>query len=238
MESKDFEKIEKLYHYTTYNTGKLIMKSRTLRSGNLNKMNDYYESRRNFVWNLSGEKNIYKNILNEYRNYSQISLTYDTRKRFDIPAMWGHYANKGKGVCLIFDKEKLIKTLKSSTFVKGKVKYNSNYNSILIGNDIRNKREIKHFFAKHKKRIFMHKTSDWKYEQEYRLILNCPHGNYFHIHDCLIGVIINSIILSEKEVAKIKQELFHYNIPIYEYIIFCGCMYLIGSKGYVVEREI
>ena len=59
----------------------------------------------------------------EIRLYQQVSLTRDfCRMGFDIPAMWGHYGDKGKGVCVIFDKKKLLDNLSSSIF-SGEVDY-------------------------------------------------------------------------------------------------------------------
>lgn len=47
--------------------------------------------------------------------YRQISLTIDDMEQnklgFDLHQMWGLYADKGKGVCLVFDKDTLCNNL-------------------------------------------------------------------------------------------------------------------------------
>ena len=56
-----------------------------------------------------------KNLLleAELRRYQQISFAQDrecedcTYLGFDLHSMWGLYADKGYGVCLVFDKDKL-----------------------------------------------------------------------------------------------------------------------------------
>ena len=48
---------------------------------------------------------IHKKMKEDYYKYQQISLTMDgNRMGFDIPAMWGHYAQNGNGVCLVLTK--------------------------------------------------------------------------------------------------------------------------------------
>ena len=48
--------------------------------------------------------------------YRQISLTIDDMEQnklgFDLHQMWGLYADKGKGVCLVFDKDTKVSQVK------------------------------------------------------------------------------------------------------------------------------
>ena len=68
--------------------------------------------------------------------YRQISLIKDNVRQqgFNIPAMWAHYAERGRGVCLVFDKKKLLSGL-GKNMRRGKVKYKVKYDPSLIINE-------------------------------------------------------------------------------------------------------
>lgn len=97
-----------LYHYTTFESAVKIITSKTMLFSKIERLNDINES--------SGYRILYSNASEEdknrydlrLRNFKQISLTTDieNRKGFNIPAMWGHYASRGSGVCLVFDRVK------------------------------------------------------------------------------------------------------------------------------------
>lgn len=61
---------------------------------------------------------------NELSKYRQISFTKDNAHRsgYAIPAMWAHYAERDYGVCLVFDKTKLLSLL-SSDMESSDIKY-------------------------------------------------------------------------------------------------------------------
>ena len=90
-----------VYHYTSIESAKKILETKSLRFGRLNGMNDINESYR-AIWYPHEAEDVdkYENAVYSYR---QISLTLDkpTKRGFDIPPMWGHYAQKGAGVCIV-----------------------------------------------------------------------------------------------------------------------------------------
>lgn len=118
---EEFESISKLYHYTKFDTAIKILKSHSLRFGNLCDMNDIHENNKISYVDLSGNSiqhlssDILETIKNEMAKYRQISLTIDDMEQnklgFDLHQMWGLYADKGQGVCLVFDKDTLCNNL-------------------------------------------------------------------------------------------------------------------------------
>ena len=126
MEKDEFNKLEKLYHYTSFDSCIKILLSNTLLLGKLCDLNDINELYRPlFSKTLEGTDFDY--VRKELGKYQQLSLTQDDksidRLGFDIPAMWGHYADKGRGVCLVFNKAKLLKAKPSFVLQTASVDY-------------------------------------------------------------------------------------------------------------------
>lgn len=179
------------YHYTSFEAAVKIVESRVLLFSNIKKVNDINES--------SGPNVIAKNAaeLEELQpflaSFTQISLTMDVgnHKGFDIPAMWGHYADRGNGACLVLDKNNLIDEVDSRNLYSNRVVYNLafpediNYDKNKYGSP-------EAFIAMQKDELFFRKTPDWEYEQEYRIIAidddPCP----LSIRKSLCGVILFS----------------------------------------------
>ena len=106
--------------------------------------------------------------------------------------MWGHYADKGLGLCLIFDKNKLLNML-SKEHVKGHVFYQSSDKfdpDILINEE---NLTINKFSKKEYNEYFFKKTNDWSYEQEYRVLVKSDSSEreILKLGDSLIGVVAN-----------------------------------------------
>lgn len=158
-----FQYKEKLYHYTSFESACKIISLDQLKFSELNKMNDINESYRPSYCPINANNNTIENEISKYR---QISLTMDgAYMGFNIPAMWGHYAERGNGVCLVFDKLKLLKSIDKESN-SDPVIYTDEYNSdVIIIED-----NISDFIKKHKEELFFRKTRDWSYEQEYRII--------------------------------------------------------------------
>ena len=112
---EEFESTNKLYHYTKFDTAIKILKSNSLRFGRLHDMNDIHENDKLSYVNSAGipissfPSEVLDVIDCEMAKYRQISLTVDDDKQdklgFDLHQMWGLYAEKGQGVCLVFDKD-------------------------------------------------------------------------------------------------------------------------------------
>lgn len=171
-----FQKMSRLYHFTSFNAACKIIKSGKLRFSQSFKLNDLIESNRIVFEHTLSEDLLEKRngILAEaeMHRYQQISFSQDREYDgmhflgFDLHTMWGLYADKGYGVCLVFDKDKL--TLSPGDYAND-VKYYSiipqyaNINSKSVNG-------IKAEVWSKKDEIFFCKRKEWEYEQEYRII--------------------------------------------------------------------
>lgn len=185
MTPEIFRDTEKLYHYTSLKNGTLILLSRALIMSRPSRMNDINESYRPIY---SSECEI-EDVETEMKKYFQSSFTLDDGKipGFAIPAMWGHYAEHGKGMCLVFDKKKLLSQIDSCGYKHGTVKYSKKYTSSIIV-----KRDTKRFIEKHLKTVFFKKSADWAYEREYRVICRAENVPVeIDLSDCLIAIIVH-----------------------------------------------
>lgn len=189
FELKD-DKGKYLYHYTNLNSCIKILMSNSLLFGKLSELNDINELQHPLYfddWSVSNAAH------EEINRYQQISLTQDgDRRGFDIPAMWGHYSDKGNGVCIIFDKEKLINVLPPNIY-KGPVSYVKDFAPDIIlqsnsGNIIPfSREEIEDYFFK--------KSNDWAYEQEYRILLRIEskdnNRRKLELKDAVVGIVMH-----------------------------------------------
>lgn len=195
--SQRFQEMTKLYHFTNLDSACKIIESGKLRFGKMFKMNDLIESGR-ILW-----KRVFTNDLSdrdlfaedEMCRYQQLSFIQDRERDgmeylgFDLHTMWGLYANRGYGVCLVFDKQKL--KLDEGDYARD-VEYG---NYIRAYYEFRNKSKagIKSEIWRRKDEIFFYKRKEWEYEQEYRIIRRVKKEmdvEYLDISNALSFVII------------------------------------------------
>ena len=220
MTKEEFKTIEKLYHYTSFESAVKIIESGVLKFSPLQRMNDINERyKHKYVSNKDSDFYVtIKELNDEISNIKQISLTQDTIQcyGFDISPMWGHYAEKGDGICLVFDKNKIISEAKKNKYRFSKVLYRKTSNDIFY----EDKYIIKDFLRKNLHALFFTKTKSWSYEQEYR-ILNMKNTNgelFLDVEDALLAIIICNI--SDEHfttTSKYKMLSAITNIPILEY---------------------
>lgn len=130
MDIKDiFKNTEKLYHFTSFDTALKIIESNKLKFGRLDNMNDIHENDKLMFVDTTGQPDntlsfeVLDALHDEIYKYRQISLTMDDAKGkqgFDLHQMWGIYADKGNGVCLVFAKDELEKVFDDG-IQKGKI---------------------------------------------------------------------------------------------------------------------
>lgn len=187
----NFKNKKKLYHYTSFETGMKIILSQTLLFGRVSDLNDINELYRPIQSPQVGFENwVEADKLRD--EYQQISLTEDTKYRmgFDIPAMWGHYASKGTGVCIVFDQDALLSKIPKNCKSKA-ITYRKEINPNLeVVRTAKGKVKIKEFNT-----LFI-KSSDWKYEQEYRIIVHSDSSDRVKlpINDTMMAVIMRDVI--------------------------------------------
>ncbi len=175
--SRRFRDMHRLYHFTSYESACSIIRSKQFLFSKCYKLNDLIESRRitthrAFFGDMG--MNCDKDYLPEMemRRYQQISFALDRTiddtlcEGFNLHTMWGLYADRGDGVCLVFDKYKLHLGEKDYARV---VDYDD-----WVMPDFDFKSESKAGIRKEiwgrKDEIFFIKRKEWAREQEYRVI--------------------------------------------------------------------
>ncbi len=237
MDKSTFVTTRKLYHYTSFESAIKIIETKTLRFSKLEAMNDINEAYRSIFYG-EGLPITKIDVENALKEYQQLSLTMDDESTpgYSISAMWGHYANKGCGVCLVFDFneiKRLVNTDKSSWCRK--INYSKSFDGSIavIDNDI-------HKFLNDKyQEIFFIKTPDWAYEQEWRVVKRvCGTDNHtLNIDNSLIGIILyasestksDDSIFSSPEAKGLKK--LAPNIPIFGFGQWDGEPILKNANG-------
>ena len=201
---KKFNDTERLYHYTSFDNAMAIIATGKLRFSQLCNLNDINEAYRPEYIGIDktasisdfdkGFSTLDKGVITKaIQKFQQISLSMDSDDNygFAISPMWGHYAQKGTGICIVFDKNKLIRKLNPDDY--GIVQYKKERNgSIII--PLENTEDCTGYINSHKREIFFTKTSDWSYEQEFRIVKMSKRktNRYLDIKDAIIAVIINT----------------------------------------------
>ena len=213
---EQFEKTEKLYHFTSFDTALKIIESNHLRYGRLNNMNDIHENDKIVLVDANNHptdkfpSDVLDELYDEIYKYRQISLTADDNEGdkdgFDLHQMWGLYADKGEGVCLIFDKKELEKGFGSAT-LHDRVSYDKTVDSYYISlSNTADKVSVE--IREHANEIFFHKRREWEHEQEYRLLRRCPiatREEYLFLGHALKFVILSSRLHNLDEVLYFKK---------------------------------
>lgn len=183
-----------LYHYTSFESAIKILASQKLLFSAVGTLNDINES--SGVDYLSKDITVKEQERFDYllNSYSQLSFTMDTKNRrgFDIPAMWGHYAERGRGVCFAFDKRMMIKEARKRSLYSKEVNYSPILDLDSLDYDDLRYKDPDSFIRLQKDELFFHKSKDWEYEQEYRFILinDDPNQRYFDITGLLSAIIL------------------------------------------------
>lgn len=174
-------KYSKLYHYTSLDTFKLIWGNKQLKFGTIANVNDLNEFSKKIsipcnFWEdmqLNELQNRADSIFNIINSYKQISLSmdYDSYiKGCMSPMMWGHYGDKGKGVCIELNYNKIefqegmyYKPVKYANLIQDATDIPANLTKIS---------SIENYIKRRINSIYFTKTRDWKGENEFRIVSN------------------------------------------------------------------
>lgn len=183
-----------LYHYTSLSSAISILSTNALLFSSLKKLNDMGESWRPIICR-SLQDGVIEECCEAVSSYVQISLTCEDnpnnigyRRGFDIAPMWGHYAEGGNGICIVFNKEKIINTaMQMPDCFPDYVSYEKDLDIALVFKSSDPKKEIKEKL----KEFFFHKSDQWQYEQEFRIIKKkgTQQFDYLDISDSVEAVI-------------------------------------------------
>lgn len=217
-----------LYHFTTVDTlTNYIMKDNKLKFNNLYKMNDPKEANRwpfKFYdeYSESSYKEIGKQAFEAVDQYikahwliacfkeepfvrNDTDINDQTRAYFDM-RMWDQYADKHKGVCIIFDYEKLLNTISISS------EFNAYYGSVKYLSQYINRAEDPFALSFHQINLcglnkiletqtpkfhedfFFTKSLSWSEEHEFRIALHSKEKEVeYYLHnfkDAISGIIL------------------------------------------------
>lgn len=182
-----------LYHYTNLDSAIKIILSNSLRFGNFSNMNDIAEVRRELYDNIDSET-----LDSIVAKYQAISLTIDSEdiRGFAIDALWGYYADKGNGVCLVFDRDKLLEEYKKSCRSDDdgipddlSIKYEVNFSNLNFGEGD-SPEDLETYVRGNIDELFYKKDICWQHEKELRLLVKSEGETYLNYADALIGAII------------------------------------------------
>jgi len=230
---EDTQKGTLLYHYTTIRNAVSILKSRSLRFGEIVRLNDLNESQRLIFSKNITRCDIWREAIN---SYVQISLTcddpktvIDPKRGFDLLTMWGHYAEGGYGVCLVLNKDRIIHMSELETYKNDYVQYYRypDFDSSICFDSDNLEEEIDGRISD----VYFIKSEEWIQEQEYRIVKKRGLGpESLDISGCIEGIILTEVTTEldgfkknrkRSRRRRIKQ-LFELcrEIPIYRY---CHC---------------
>lgn len=185
-----FRRNKWLYHFTSFNIARIIIRDKKLKYSILRRTNDVCENAK-IIYNeyySDSKESVNKDIEREIYLYRQISLSEDKlvfgRRGFDLQQMWGLYADNGCGVCLVFDKDEITKSLPKGCFYDA-INYDADITSCTM-TDIRSDNDIRNFVKDNVKALFFNKRKEWEHEQEFRIL------NRFEESECEQYLLFNN----------------------------------------------
>ena len=230
-------KMKALFHYTSAESARLILESQTLKFGKISKSNDPLEMKNLLVQSILrdyakeldiksvkylesilgilcfAEGEFETPIKLDHAGECELSR-FDSRPKFFLPRMWAFYGENGKGVCLVFDRDKILDRISDTIALSHNIVHSSvKYEDIIQGMEQIDAKIAQYFdldsLAKYKElgavhryldelasEVYFIKDIDWRDEFEYRVICwQKKKGGkslpiFVDIRDCIIAVVV------------------------------------------------
>lgn len=254
------EKDRYVYHYTKAKAAKSIIRGNTLNFSKYVKTNDPKEIK-DWVFSIGTNENrdlgkyelegLSKEMTKGLKDQTYVicfsldgELTGDWvkdiyKRGFCKPRMWTQYADKHNGVCLIFEKDEIERTIFSKfssimAIYSDPVIYknrslipNLSNTPYMINIDCLEKLGRQKYFKAHMdmhyKRLFFEKCKDWATEDEYRWVLFGTKDRElsFNYGSSLVGVVFG-LDCKESTISKIEKECKGKNVC-FEQLVWEGC---------------
>ena len=163
----------KLYHYTSFESFVKIWLSQKILLGSIENVNDFMEYKHTVEVNNPCCLPLTEAFNDVRMSFRQLSFTLDDDQMegFKNPMMWGQYANKGRGVCMEFDFNKLYLNYKDKSEVfDGFVCYKDKLPKLPPINGIITRNDIRRYILRNKEPIMFTKFTVWDAENEYRIV--------------------------------------------------------------------
>lgn len=209
------EKKKHLYHYTSLESFLKIWTTKSLLFSEASRVNDILESHKS-LWSQVLDLSIIRQFQEKVYSYKQISLTmdYDSYiKGCMSRMMWGHYGQKGEGVCIEMNSSKL----NLDNLLAGPIKYSNQPLSMpQLPSGTKTIQDIENFILQNKNLFFFTKTNDWAGENEFRIISDSQ--KFLDITDAIECVYVTSSqsitcqCVEELVKDKVPVKFFHHNI--------------------------
>ncbi len=228
--SNDFDIEKYLYHYTTAGTAiDCILPNKTLKFNRFMNLNDPKESRFEDIITIEpSSSNIRPQLVDYFRSqtkavcFSCDILTDDFCSRgFAKPRMWASYGDNHKGICLVFDKEKLRTAIcnnkdNEDIMLDGKISYGPSRDGLI--HNCSDFEDAKDYIINNPDYFFFYKHCDWHTENEYRFILITEGTNdqFLSFSDALVGIVVGMEV-ENSNIDKII-ELSRSDIPVIQAI--------------------
>lgn len=213
---------EILYHFTSKETAlEKILESGKLRLNKFGMTNDPRESKYwlfNYKFSYDDFGKTFKDrndfLNDQLKNHINVicfsiddpnsDLDHNNRNGYMHSRTWAQYASNHNGICLLFDKNKLVNSViekYSSLYIvwNDSVKYNNRTeldkpDYLTIQTNTITKQSLSEHIIKSKNELFFEKRKEWADENEYRIIIYTPEliedHLYFDISDSIIGIIV------------------------------------------------
>lgn len=237
-----------LFHYTSVDAAVSgILPSQTLRLSPYPATNDLWESEPHYpMLTSSGEHPaasdfaVWDDLDRQLRQHAKVGcLTQDIALPESVfnpdalrgwahLALWAHYGGRHAGVCLRFDRERLVASFlkahagPTSLAFHGPVHYlTSPHSPVTRGVDTRQVSEFGGdavalaYGEKYKDQLFFRKHLDWDSESEYRLVVLNQTADYefVDIREALTGVILGSAFPPDR-IPDLLEILEQYAVPV------------------------
>ena len=174
-----------IYQYTTFDAFFRIWLSEELLLGEYKNMNDLYERQKFCGIDIGPQSGISKEtrkqigdpiafVFKQIAKFRQVSFCKDYKdgtKGCLSSMMWGQYAKNEKGVCIEFDKDKLLSG--KVGYIPGDVSYDDSVPFITISSSCFAKepeKRIRSAIVDNKDKVFFSKHKHWEHENEFRIV--------------------------------------------------------------------
>lgn len=204
----------KLYHYTSFESFVKIWLSQKILLGSIENVNDFMEYKHTVEVNNPCCLPLTEAFNDVRMSFRQLSFTLDDDQMegFKNPMMWGQYANKGRGVCMEFDFNKLYLNYKDKSEVfDGFVCYKDKLPKLPPINGIITRNDIRRYILRNKELIMFTKFTVWNAENEYRIVSD-------KISEIEIGNTISAVYLTSclsDECEFVEKLLENANVPVW-----------------------
>ena len=204
----------KLYHYTSFESFVKIWLSQKILLGSIENVNDFMEYKHTVEVNNPCCLPLTEAFNDVRMSFRQLSFTLDDDRMegFKNPMMWGQYANKGRGVCMEFDFNKLYLNYKDKSEVfDGFVCYKDKLPKLPPINGIITRNDIRRYILRNKEPIMFTKFTVWDVENEYRIVSD--NISEIEIDNTISAVYLTSCL--SDECVFVEKLLENTNVPVW-----------------------